>query len=265
MKSSMKSNMKKKCIPVLLLVLFTLASLSLSCRDVNQKLLKAMNSLETRDYAVSDMTDDEKREKEVVRSKEKIEELKKEIAKDQQIVDAKVQASVQMNVYYKMLTLEYLFLEMYGPALESVKKAIEMNPTNYKLVALAGVCTAQIGKSTGAISARNNYYLQAEYYYLRSLDLKEDYPDALYGLGVLYGYEMERYNSAKKYLEKLVEVKPKMEDARFALAHVYAAIGWIQEAGDQYDEIITTSGDKQKVKEAGKLKGELLGLTNGTE
>ncbi|MBN1648583.1 MAG: hypothetical protein JW874_11180 [Spirochaetales bacterium] len=238
----------KKILTVLFLVL-----IMTSCSDVKQKLLKAMQDLEIQEY------------EDTPTSEEKIEKLKEEIEKQQQIVDAKVQAGMQISIHFKMLTLEYIFLNMYGPALTSVVKAIEIDPTNYKLLYLAGVCSAQLGKATGPINRRNEYFLDAEYYYLRALDLREDYEDALYGLGVLYGFEMERYFSAKEYLEKLIKIKPKREDARFALAHVYAALGWIKEAGDQFDEIITTSSDKEKIREAGELKGELMGTMNVTE
>jgi tetratricopeptide (TPR) repeat protein len=78
--------------------------------------------------------------------------------------------------------------------------------------------------------------------------LDPDYGDALYGLSVLYVFELDRPQEAEGLLERLLRIESKDIDARFLLARVYYGLGKLENAIELYREIERLS-DTEQVRE----------------
>ena len=121
----------KKVIIIAVLVVLSAFFLS-SCNETRKKTLKRILGTESGDY-----------ENEKV-SKERIKELEEGIEEYSKDVERVVKANAEIGIYYRMLALEYIDLEMYYYALENLEKSMEFYPTNPVL-------------SHGKIYLRNTY------------------------------------------------------------------------------------------------------------
>jgi tetratricopeptide (TPR) repeat protein len=192
-------------------------------------------------------------------TEERIQELKDAIAEYQQQVERQVEAAGRIGIYYKMLANEYVDREMYGKALESLSEAIYYYPDNPVLHYLAGVSAAHLGASMPSAEQAEEYLMQAERSYRRALELDETYVDALYGLAILYAFELEQPGEALPLLERLLQYERRNVDAMFLLARVYAAVGRIEDAVEMYDRIIDTTQIPARKERARENKQQLLG------
>lgn len=226
--------------------LFLLNGLT-GCKEDEGKILDKLKPFETMTY----------KEEEV--SEERIAELKEGIEKYKQIVEREVEASAQIGEYYKMLAVAYIDREMYGKALESLEKAIDYYPENSIIFYLAGVCSARMAKAAvNRPAAQETLFEEAENYYLRAISLDTGFVDALYGLSVLYVFEMDRIVDAEPYLERILEKESRNTKAMFLLARVHVYSGRIEDAVELYDEIIDKAQSKQEKERARELKNQVL-------
>lgn len=186
-----------------------------------------------------------------------VEEMKRAIEKYKQQVQQQVEAQENLGMYYKMLALEYIDREMYGLALENFEKAIEIYPENKILFYWAGVCAGRMAKAQVEEDEAEELLQTAEQYYLRAIELDRDYVDALYGLSILYIFEMDRISEAEPLLERILQKETRNVDTMFLLARVYAATGRIDNAIEMYDEIIDTTSVKEEKEKAREFKQKL--------
>lgn len=185
-------------------------------------------------------------------------ELKAAIAKYQTRVADNQLADTQVGVWYKMLAVRYLDAKMYGQALEYFQKAIQFQPTNQNLYYYVGLCAGYMAKAsldykaTGATTTteKYNYLKLAESAYLRAIELEEKYGRALYGLGILYVFELDQSEKAIPHLEKLLSFDTRNFDAMFVLARAYYTQGDYQKAASLYDKIASQTKSEQKKQEA---------------
>ncbi len=184
-----------------------------------------------------------------------IAKLKVGIQKYKKIVDEKVKAAEQLGVYYKMLAIRYLNNNMYQLALENLKEALKYYPENPILFYLSGVCYGRVAKSiVDDDEKRKSTLLLAEKYYRRAIELDNNYRDALFGLAVLYVFELNKPEAAIPLLEKLLTTQKSDTDAMFLLARTYYEVGKAEEAIDMYDRIIEVTKSKKRKEEAIKNK-----------
>jgi len=141
-------------------------------------------------------------------SEERIAELRRQIENYREIVDEKVQATGQLGVYYKMLARAYITRRMYGPALDALEEAIRIETVNPVVFYRAGVAAGQLGNAAGGESEARRHFETAERYYERAIELDSEYVDALYGLAVLYTFELDRPEAALDLLERATTVEP---------------------------------------------------------
>jgi tetratricopeptide (TPR) repeat protein len=186
-----------------------------------------------------------------------VEEMKQSIEQYKQKVEECVEANENLGMYYKMLALEYVDREMYGLALEHFENAINIYPENKILFYWSGVCAGRMSKSTVKEEEKQELLKTAEQYYLRAIELDRDYVDALYGLSILYVFEMDRIAEAEPLLKRILQRESRNVDAMFLLARVYAATGRIDNAVDMYDEIIDTTGNEEEKNKARQFKQQL--------
>lgn len=176
-----------------------------------------------------------------------IEELKDAIEKySERVADIQL-ANSQIGIWYKILGTRYLDNKMYGEALKCFQKALEFYPANQNLYYYVGVCAGYMSHAamdfsgTGNHEARYNYLKLAEDAYLQAIEIEDRYVRALYGLGVLYVFELEEPEKAIPHLEKALTIDTKNLDAMFVLARAYYSNYEFEKSAAMYDKIIATT------------------------
>lgn len=198
-----------------------------------------------------------------------IDEYKNAIKKYEKRVADMELAQEQIGIWYKILGSRYLDQKMYGEALKCYQKAIEFYPENQNLYYYVGVCAGYMSHSVldydaaGNTQKRFNYLKLAESAYLRALSIEPKYVRALYGIGVLYVFELDESDKAVPYLEKLLTIDKGHTDAKFVLANAYYRTGQMQKAAGMYDDIINTTKDPEKKAAAQENKKQVLDLSYG--
>lgn len=187
-------------------------------------------------------------------------ELKEAIAKYENRISDIQLATGQVGIWYKMLAVRCLDAKppMYGEALKYFQKAIQIYPDNQNLYYYVGLCAGYMAKASldyGATGAsvtteKYNYLKLSESAYLRAIELEPKYGRALYGLGVLYVFELDQSEKAVPYLEKLLSFDTRNFDAMFVLARAYYVQGDYDKAASLYDRIASQSKSEQKKQEA---------------
>lgn len=176
-----------------------------------------------------------------------IEELKDAIKKyEKRAADLQL-TEQQTGLWYKILGTRYLDNKMYGEALKSFQKALEYYPNNQNLYYYVGVCAGYMSHAamdyggTGSSDIRYNYLRLAEDAYTRAITIEDRYVRALYGLGVLYVFELGENEKAIPHLEKLLTIDTKNVDAMFVLARAYYSSYEFEKSAAMYDKIIATT------------------------
>ncbi len=189
-----------------------------------------------------------------------IEELKSAIEKYQDRVADVQLAQSQIGIWYKILGTRYLDNKMYGEALNCFKEALQYYPDNQNLYYYVGVCAGYMSHAamdfggTGANEIRYNYLKLAEDAYSRAIAIEDRYVRAMYGLGVLYVFELDEPAKAIAPLEKLISIDTKNIDAMFVLARAYYSTFEFDKSAEMYDKIIeiTKSAETKATAEENK-------------
>lgn len=238
--------MKKRCT-VGVAALIGIALVLSSCSGTNAKTIKRMQQLEE---GVSSPTTEA--------------ELKAAIQKYQTRVEDMVLANQQIGIWYKMLGSRYLDNQMYGEALEAFRMATTYYPANQNLYYYVAVCAGYMANqsldysATGSTAQKFNYLKLSESAYLEALKIDPKYARALYGIGVLYIFELDEPGKAIPYLEALVEVEKRNVDGMFLLANAYYQTFEFEKAMAVYDKIISTTTSDEKKAQAEANKRQVL-------
>lgn len=206
----------------------------------------------------------QKLEEGVTKSPTTVEELKEAIAKYQSRVTDIQLAQGQVGIWYKLLATRYLDQKMYGEALKTFQTAIQYYPANQNLFYYVGLCAGYMAKAaldynaTGSTAERYNYLKLSESGYLRAIELEPRYARALYGLGVLYVFDLDECEKAIPHLEKLLTIETKNVDAMFVLARAYYVTYQYDKAVALYDRVIATSKSEKKRSDAEANKKTVL-------
>lgn len=187
-----------------------------------------------------------------------IEELKAEVAKYQSEVNKVFENTQKLGRFYQMLGLKYFNSEMYGPALQSFKSAINIAPTNPVLAYMAGLCQAQLAKVETNPQKMRTMFEEAASYYQIALKIDGKYTDALFALSVLDIFELNKPLEAEPLLKNLLSIDPKDTNARFLLARVYVSAGKPEEASKVYDQIVGSGATAEQKTQAEANKKQVL-------
>ncbi len=226
------SKLKITGLVVLFIIVLT------SC-GVNTKYIKRVQSME-----------------EGVTSPNSIEELKTAISRYQERVEDIMLAQQSVGIWYKILATRYIDNQMYGEALTVLQEAIRYYPANQNLYYYVGVCAGYMAKAeldfnaSGNTTKRDNYLKLSESGYLRAIELEPGYVRSLYGLAVLYVFDLAEPAKALPLLEKLLTIDKKHVDAMFVLARAYYEDYQFEKAVAMYDLILSITGDVQKKADA---------------
>src|SRR5574344_92984 len=175
-----------------------------------------------------------------------------------------VSTESQVGIWYKILGTRYLDQRMYGKALAAFQTAISYYPDNANLFYYIGVCSGYMANAsldynaTGSNSEKARYLKLSESGYLRAMELDPKYYRAMYGIGVLYVFELDESEKAIPYLEKFLETQTKDTDGMFVLARAYYTNYDFEKAVALYDKIIKLAPNKEKVAEAESNKKIVL-------
>lgn len=189
-----------------------------------------------------------------------IEEIKESIEQNNERIDEIILSTQQNGVFWKLLGTRYLNANQYGKALEAFQNAVSYYPANQNLYYYIGVCAGYLAKAsldfsaTGDLSERERYFELSESAYLRALEIEPRYVKSLYGLSVLYVFDLNRYEEAIPYLETVLSIEKKHVDAMFVLARAFYCTKQYQKAADMYDVIIETTADKSLREDAERNK-----------
>ncbi len=191
-----------------------------------------------------------------------IDELTEAITKYQHRVEDVLNADIRTGMWYKILAIRYLDNGMYEKALENFRLAVEFYPTNQNLFYYIGVCAGFMAKSSleyePGMNARARYLALSESAYLRAIELQGDYVRALYGLAVLYSFELNEPEKAIAMVSRALEIEKKNTDAMFILARSLYMTGRNEEAAELYDTISSITKDDRKKEAARQNKALVL-------
>ncbi|MBO6176541.1 MAG: tetratricopeptide repeat protein [Treponema sp.] len=243
--------MKKISLFVSVLVIALSGAFMSSC-DSNYKTVKRMQKMEE---GVDNPT-----------TKEELEEAIKKY--DKRAIDL-VTSQAQVGIWYKILGTRYLDEQMYYEAYAAFDKARLTYPSNANIYYWMGICAGFMsnsvleydidGRRDESLSQKKlNYLRLSEQAYKRALELNPKYYRAMYGIGVLYVFQLEEYEKAIPYLENFVEVQKKNTDGMFILANAYACTGELDKAAALYDRIISINPNKEKTARAVAGKKKVL-------
>ena len=229
--------------------LITVAALMLlilfSCSPQRSDYLSRVSALEEGDTASA--------------KEEEIDALEKDIKSLEKSVEEMAKGTQKLGTYYRMLAVDFFDAGMFGPASDYIQKAIRIYPENHVLYYYQAICTAKLSRTLAEADSRKKALLDAEFFYRQALQLKPAYRDALYGLSVLYVFELSSPERAVPLLEGLTSMDEKNTDARFLLGRAYAALGEIEEALETYRSIVNIDEESAAAETARGLITQLGG------
>ena len=197
------------------------------------------------------------------------EELAAAIKKyDQRAIDLAT-TEAQEGIWYKMLGIRYLDEQMYGKAFEAFQKALNYYPNNANIYYYIALCAGYLANASldfeangGLVSAekKQHYLSLSESAYLQALEIEPQYYRALYGIGVLYVFELDECEKAVPYLERYLQTQTKDTNGMFVLARAYFVLNQYDKAVELYDRIIKLNPNQKKTEEAEANKKYVLDI-----
>jgi len=193
---------------------------------------------------------------------ETIEGLRQAIALYEDQVERNVREGAQTGVYWKILAIRLADKNLHNEALAALERAIYYNTEDAILYYLTGVSAANVAKSLVGFSAteereRERFYKLSEASYLRALEIDVTYTKPMYGLSVLYVFELDRPQDAISYLERYLTIQSYDVSAMFVLARAYYMTENFTKAVEQYDRIISRTKD-QKIREEALINRDII-------
>jgi tetratricopeptide (TPR) repeat protein len=200
---------------------------------------------------------------------ETIEGLREAIALYEDMIEEHVNAAVKAGVYWKILSARLQDKGLYGEALKALEQAVSYTPEDPSLHYSTGLVAAVLAKNyhdytaAGGTGDRDGYYRLAEEAYRSAMALDERYTRAMYGLAVLYVFELNRPVEAVPLLERYLEIQTRDTDAMFILARALYMTGRYDGAVELYDRILSITNDPSRRKEAENNKQQALAASYG--
>jgi tetratricopeptide (TPR) repeat protein len=196
------------------------------------------------------------------------EEIKAAIAQYSAEAKRTVDATARIGTYYELLATRYLGMKMFRDAYDALQMAIRHFPDAPGLYYNSGLSAAHIAKSEGAKGAsgaaeRDKWFSASEAAYKRAIETKNNYGDALYGLSVLYSFELGRSAEAIPLLTRLVGVETKNADAMMLLGRCLYQEGRLEEAAHWYETAAQTTVVPEKREAATQARSSILGEAGG--
>lgn len=162
-----------------------------------------------------------------------IEELEDRVKKYEKVLDKRIESSHELGMIYQKLGVKYLDRKAWSSAIDSFEKAIGYGRDNPIVHNSLAVAYANRGKEI----VNNEDIKKAEYHYKRTLEIRPDYHDARYGLGILLFYIKGDRGEGLKVMEGLVSRDKKYYLARFALGRFYYELEKLERSLSVYEAL----------------------------
>jgi tetratricopeptide (TPR) repeat protein len=190
---------------------------------------------------------------------ETIEGLRQAIALYEAQIERNVREAAQTGVYWKILATRLADRNLHNLALDALERAIYYNTEDPILYYLTGVSAGSVAKSTigftaNSVNEREHFFRLAENSYKRALELDITYTRPMYGLAVLYVFELDRPEDAIVQLDRYLQIQPSDNHAMFVLARAHFMMGNFHRASEIYERIADRTRDRSIREEALNLR-----------
>ncbi|HQG39683.1 MAG TPA: tetratricopeptide repeat protein, partial [Spirochaetales bacterium] len=192
------------------------------------------------------------------------------IRESQAKVEKVIAESENLSSFWRLLTVRYSETGMFGEAFEAAKKALSFNPNDAGLYYLLGVAAGNMAKTaitetTNPQAARKRWLETSESAYQTALQLDPKNYRSMYGIAVLYVFELDNPEQALPYLEKYLAIQEKDVDAFFLYGRALYAIGRLQDAVNAYGNAAKYTIDKEKRQLAEQYQKTILDELYGSK
>jgi tetratricopeptide (TPR) repeat protein len=184
-------------------------------------------------------------------------------------IEAHVRDAAQTASYWKILAIRLQDRHLHHLALDALERAIFYNPSDPLLYYSTGVSAGYVAKhyieffSRDSNQERERLYALTESDDLSAIKLDSTYTKPMYGIGVLYVFELNRPGDAIPHLERYLELSANDTDALFVLARAYYDTYAYQKAIDLYNRIIVIAREDEKKREAWNNKQQVMEFLYG--
>lgn len=190
---------------------------------------------------------------------ERVDELRADIAELEDEVREQTLRLGRIASYRKLLAQELIEMEMYGPALEQLQAAMEMQTENATLYYLAGVAAGRSARALIDETAATERLQLAERMYREAVGIRPDYREALYGLAVVLAFELDEAEEALGFARRLAGIETGDPSVSFLLANILVRTGNIGEAEDIYARLAREAPSAQQREQAARNQAALAG------
>jgi len=212
------------------------------------------------DSRVDFLTDTEPRSYEgTAIPEERVAELREEIRRYEAAVTEMVQTYGSIASYQKLLAHELIQAEMYGPALEALERAMDLQPENAVLFYFAGIASARTARGHILDGEEAVYLDRAERLFSEALEMRPDYKDALFAMAVLLAFDRGEAERALEYTRRLSEIETGDPAVAFLHANVLVRNGRTDEAIAVYDDLARSAPGTDQRRRAQENRDALLG------
>lgn len=247
-------DMQKKYF--LIIISGIILTLVLSCGQQEKNLLERLFDLESRSKQGA--------------SPSRIDELQAAIKESQAQVEKVIAENEKLSSFWRLLTVRYAESGMFGQAFESAKKALMFSPNDAGLYYLLGVAAGNMAKTAitetaNPEGARARWLSLSESAYREALKLDPKNYRSMYGIAVLYVFELDNPEAALPYLEDYLAVQQKDVDGYFLYGRALYASGRLQDAVTAYANAAKYSSVKEKRQLAEQYQKTILEELYGTK
>ncbi len=187
---------------------------------------------------------------------EKIEEIKQDILRNQDIINSRINAAGNVARLYTALGMEYKKFGMFQLAMGAFERAIETEQENAMLYYWAGLMAGQVSASLPDKKAE--FLAKAKVYHARALSLRPKYTEALYAMAIISYFEDGDPEAAQAFISRILSQEPKHTKAMFLAGRIAAGSQDRDKALYWYGEILRIGTDETEKKQAKENQEALL-------
>ncbi len=173
--------------------------------------------------------------------KKKIKEITSQIKKLEDELDETLEKYQKVGNFHRSLGVKMMHYRMYLKAYEHFDKAIEFYPNSEMLHYYRGVAAGQFALSQIQDHVKRDYLNRSKLSHEYSIQLNPRFAKGLYALSILYVYEFDMPEAAKKLLDRLLDISTREFDAMLLRALLFEKDDKLNDALDLYDRVLTLS------------------------
>ncbi len=201
---------------------------------------------------------------------------KAEARKYAEAAELGLEASSKLGAYRIALADRYMDKRMFRDAYDVLVLAAKSYPDDWRIYQGAGLSAAYVAKTADilgpvgspgstASAERDRWLAVSKSSYERALSINPRSSESLYGIAVLYAFELGLPAEAAGRLVELLGFETRNVDAMMLLARCYAELGRVEEAANWYQSVMDTTVVPEKKKAAMENRARLLAETGGSK